>query len=290
MTNHVFKTPVEKNVQKFLLGNFIHENDAFHIARVTIHTREDLSLHSHDYAEIFWVEKGKGYHLINDQKVLLQPGHLVMIRPDDKHTFTSDKHGITIMNLAFSLETLAHLRARYFPDSKLYFWTNDKLPFQKLLDLTTINQISKRAEGYWKCQKSNLYVDSLLLSIFRFISLYDNVKVDNQQIPSWLNKALQEFTSPELFKAGQNGFANLCEKNIDHVNRTVKRVFNKTLTELITELRMNYAAQQLSITNVPIKLICIDCGLTNLAHFYKIFKETYHQPPSVYRKATQTIV
>lgn len=275
--------------QRFLLENFIQENDKFHIARTTIHSRNDLSLHDHDYAEIFWVEKGTGQHLVNGHKIALLPGHMVMIRPQDQHTFTSDKNGITIMNLAFPIETMEHLRSRYFPDSHSYFWTNDALPFHKLMDLNTINQISKRAENYWKCQKNNLYIDSILLSIFRFISLYDNVKVENESIPAWLNKGLQEFSSPELFKTGPNGFARLCEKNIDHVNRTVKRVFNKTLSALVNELRMNYAAQQLSITNVPIKTICMDCGITNLGHFYNIFKETYHQPPSVYRKSTQII-
>lgn len=276
-------------IKRFLLENFIQENDKFHIARTTIHSRNDLSLHDHDYAEIFWVEKGNGQHLVNGHKVALHPGHLVMIRPQDQHTFTSDKNGITVMNLAFSAEAMEHLRDRYFPGSNTYFWTTEVLPFHKLMDLNTIHQISKRAENYWKGPKTNLYIDSILLSIFRFISLYDKVKVENESIPAWLNKALQEFTSPELFKAGPNGFARLCEKHLDHVNRTVKKVFDKTLSALVNELRMNYAAQQLSITNVPIKTICMDCGITNLGHFYNLFKETYHQPPSVYRKTTQII-
>ena len=290
MTPEIYHFPGINEVRKFLLRDFIHGDEKFHLARATIHSRDDLSLHCHDYAEIFWVEKGKGKHLINGLEVLLQPGHLVMVRPDDQHTFTSDKNGLTMMNLAFPFETLMHFRSRYFPDSKTYFWTSDKIPFHKLMDIATINQISKRAENYSKTQKTDLYADSLLLSIFRFISIYDNVKVDKEDIPAWLNKSLQEFSSPELYRSGPQGFAKLCEKNIDHVNRTIKRVFNKTLSELITELRMNYAAQQLSITNVPIKTICHDCGLCNLGHFYTMFKKSYHQSPAYYRKATQKIV
>jgi len=290
MASKIYHAKDAAKVTRFSLTDFVWENEKFHVARSTHHSRNDVTLHCHDYAEIFWVEEGKGKHLINGLEILLQPGHLVMIRPDDQHTFTSDKNGLTLMNFAFPLETLTHFRSRYFPNSKTYFWTNDKQPFHKLLDLPTINQISKRAEQYWKCQKTDLYADSLLLSIFRFISIYDNEKVDDQDIPSWLNKTLQEFSTPELYRSGPQGFAKLCEKNIDHVNRTVKRVFNRTLSQLITEIRMKYAAQQLSMTNVPIKIICHDCGLDNIGHFYTVFKNIYHQSPAQYRKTTQKIV
>ena len=66
---------------RFLLSQFISSADAFHIARVTIHSRYDLSLHCHDYAEIFWVENGSGYHIINGRRIPLKPGNVVMIRP-----------------------------------------------------------------------------------------------------------------------------------------------------------------------------------------------------------------
>src|SRR6202012_4039147 len=98
---------------RFLLRQFINEDDSFHIARGTIHSRYDLSLDTHDYAEIFWIENGTGYHIINGQKVPLKPGNLVMIRPDDDHTFTSSTAGLTVMNLAFSADILDYLRERY---------------------------------------------------------------------------------------------------------------------------------------------------------------------------------
>ena len=87
--------------QRFLIEDFISEQEKFHLARVKIHSRQDLSLHEHDFAEVFWIENGKGIHLINGQRVRLQEGDLVMIRPDDEHTFTSNKIGLTLMNSAF---------------------------------------------------------------------------------------------------------------------------------------------------------------------------------------------
>lgn len=280
-------------VKRFFLGHFISRQEVFHLARVKIYSRQDLSLHNHDFAEIFWVESGSGTHLINGQKVLLRPGHLVMMRPDDRHSFTSDTGGITIMNLAFSTETLEHVRDRYFPRSRDYFWTEGSLPFQARMDMPLIGRISQRAEKIWRYRNTNLYLDSLLLYIFRIVEeQHVGIQTGRKAVeaPVWLTQAVQQYLTLEHFREGPRGFASVCERNIDHVNRMVRKCYHKTLSELVSELRMNFAAKQLSITNVPIKTICSDCGFNNLGHFYKVFREVYHQTPSEYRKLNQQIV
>lgn len=274
---------------QFRLRQFINDEDSFHIARVTIHSRYDLSLHYHDYAEIFWIEDGHGFHIINGEKVPLSPGSLVMIRPDDEHAFTSSGAGLTVMNLAFRTETLDYFRNRYFVDSQSYFWINTPLPYHTLLDMTLIKRIAQKAEKTWNYKKSKFYLDSLLLFIFGLIAPNKDLEVNNQ-IPAWLSSAIQEYTTPQLFKLGTNGFAAICEKNIDHVNRVVRASYNKTLSELVTEIRMSFAAKQLSMTNTPIKVICNDCGFTNLGHFYKTFKAAFNQTPIAYRQTNQTII
>lgn len=274
---------------QFHLRQFIDDEDAFHIARVTIHSRYDLSLHYHDYAEIFWIENGHGYHIINGEKVPLSPGSLVMIRPDDEHSFMSSGAGLTIMNLAFRTETLDYFRNRYFDNLQSYFWIDTTLPYHTLMDMTLIKRIAQKAEKTWKYKRSVFYLDSLLLFIFGLINANQDLAVNNQ-IPAWLSNAIQEYATPQLFKQGTNGFAALCEKNIDHVNRVVRASYNKTLSELVTELRMTFAAKQLSMTNTPIKVICNDCGFANLGHFYKTFKAAFNQTPIAYRQTNQTII
>lgn len=278
-------------VRRFLLKHFISNNEVFHLARVKIHSRQDLSLHNHDYAEIFWVEAGSGTHLINGQKIALKPGHLVMMRPDDHHTFTGSKQGLTLMNLAFSLHTLSYLHDRYFEGSHQYFWSQNFLPWQTTLDMAQIKTISQNAERVWKFQQSPLYLDSLLLLIFRLVDGSESISGEqDQHAPAWLTHAIQDFFTNELFSQGPRGFAERCGRNIDHVNRMVRKYYDKTLSDLVTSLRMNFAAKQLSITNVPIKTICSDCGFNNLGHFYKTFREIYHVTPSQYRRQNQTIV
>lgn len=55
--------------KNFLLSDFISENEVFHIARVTLTSRQDLSYHSHNYAELLWIESGEGIHHINGYNI-----------------------------------------------------------------------------------------------------------------------------------------------------------------------------------------------------------------------------
>ena len=277
-------------IQCFHLRDFIRDNEVMHLARVTIYSRKDISMHQHDFAEIFWVESGSGIHLVNGEEIRLEPGDLVMIRPEDKHTFTSSRRGrgLTIMNLAFSAATLKHLQKRYFSHLDHYFWTDDLLPYTTAVNMPLIRQISRRAEESFKFRNSLIHLDSLLLFIFRSIADSEDLSI-NKQIPAWLHDAIQDFATPELFKQGYAGFVGVCKKNIHHVNRTVKKVLNKSLSDLLAELRMNFAAKQLVITNVPIKTIGSDCGFNSLAHFYKTFKKIYHVTPSDFRKINQNV-
>ncbi len=279
-------------VPVFELSGFLHPGETFHLARVNIISRQDLSLHTHNYAELLWIEKGSGYHLVNGERLHIFQGDLIMIRPHDAHTYTPMKKGggITLINIAFPLETLRYFRDRYFPDSNNYFWTSGPLPYRIQLPAKTLHLFSTRAEEMMGRTRNNIELDSMLLFIFRQISFSENLSTPGLiPPPTWLIHAIQEYTTPEWFRQGCAGFASLCNRNSDYVNHAVQLHFGKTLTELINELKMKYAATQLVITSMPIKEICSNCGFSNLGHFYKTFKTFYQETPKKYRHLNQTM-
>lgn len=275
---------------KFDLSYFLNPNEKFHIARVNITSNQDLSSHSHRYAELLWIEKGSGYHHINGSKIKLTAGDMIMIRPDDTHTYSPiGKKGITLVNIAFPTETLDYFKQRYFENKCLYFWSNTYFPTHLKLSKEVVNRISARAEEAMGYTRSYMQLDSLLLFIFRQITANEKV-TDLSEIPIWLFNAIQKFNNPHFFTQGVEGFVALCQRNEDYVNRVVKLHYYKTLTELINESRMKYATTQLTLTSMPIKEICNNCGFVNMGHFYKVFKNIYNQTPKEYRKLNHMIV
>src|SRR5690606_12215600 len=108
--------------------------------------------------------------------------------------------------------------------------------------------------------------------------------------PAWLIPAIKKYNRTDYFKSGVSSFVELCERNSDYVNRVIKELFNQTLTEFVNDIRIKHAADQLILTNVPIKLIAHLCGFDSLAHFYKQFRIRYGQTPLDYRQLNQGIV
>jgi len=273
----------------FKLTDFLAKDEVFHIARVFITTRYDISYHSHDYAELFWVEKGEGIHHINGYKINLKANDMVLIRPEDKHTFSSNGKNLTIVNIAFPRETLDYYHKRYFANSKQYFWSESPLPYQIKISENLVKRLSSQAEETMRFKRSYMQMDSLLLFIFRNIQEFD-MQQDYSTAPPWLVSAIKTYNNTEYFRGGISSFANLCERNSDYVNRVVRSIFKQTLTEFVNDIRFKYAAEELILTSIPIKLIAYSCGFESIAYFYKQFDQRYGQTPSEYRKLNQKIV
>lgn len=281
--------PQPTDTKSFNLSDFLVSNEVFHMARVSISTRKDLSYHSHNYAELLWIEEGEGIHHINGQKVNVKRNEMIMIRPNDEHSFSSYGKSLVLVNIAFSIETLDYLRNRYFTHSNLYFWSPNKLPYHITISDNLIKRISSRAEEAMRFQRNNIQLDSLLLFIFRNLQEYE-AETNRAKEPSWLLAAIRKFNQVNNLRKGNTAFVALCDRNPDYVNRVVKECYQQTLTDLVNDIRIKHAANQLILTNTPIKSIAHACGFTSLAAFYKQFNIRYKQTPLEYRKLHQAIV
>lgn len=273
----------------FHLSSFLQAGELYHIARVNITSKQDLTYHYHDYAELLWVEHGTGFHYINDTYIKLSPGDLVMIRPTDKHTFCPSNKGLTIVNIAFSKETLDYFHIRYFSNLAQFFWTNSVLPFHISISSWLLKRFSICVDEAIKRPRTLLQQDSFLLFIFRHLNA-QNLTEKSKDIPEWLFNTIGEFNTPENLSKGIDFFAVKCNRNKDYMNRIVKKATGKTLVSLITDMRLHYATVQLTMTSMPIKEICLNCGYQNLAYFYQIFAKRFDMTPKQYREINQKIV
>ncbi len=272
------------NKVRISLPSFLLEpNDVFHIVRRTITSQENLDYHDHDYAEIFWIKEGTGIHYINSEKLNIGKGTLCLIRPSDTHTFvsTGNNTGLVVTNIAFYLESLNLFKDRYFPHSNELFWTDSKLPHTVQLNTDQLHELETLTDYILSEKHDFFHLDIMVLQIFRILT--ESLSDKAQGIPHWLALALKQYNSPQLFRDGVPGFVALTNRTTDHVNKVIKQCLNQTLTETVTKIKINYAAQRLTMTNVPIKIICFNCGFNSIGHFYKIFKKYNGMTPNDYR-------
>ena len=62
--------------------------------------------HYHDYCEIFLVLSGGARHLVGNREFPLSPRELVFVRPGDTHDYIGVGGGYSMLNIAFTMETL----------------------------------------------------------------------------------------------------------------------------------------------------------------------------------------
>ena len=93
-------------------------DDMFIISRLTLPQGSTISLHSHDFAEIHWVDQGHAMHQVNGKSIPVGTNSLLMIRPSDVHGFECAlDHDFVFVVIAFPTEILKHIQERYFQDS-----------------------------------------------------------------------------------------------------------------------------------------------------------------------------
>lgn len=247
--------------------------------------------HYHDYYEIFMVVKGPLLHIINSKKQVLNDGNLLFIRDFDIHDYTSaDGEYFEFLNLAISKKLF----------TSVIDYLGDDFPIDELLNaddpplvalsikekekiffsLTELDQINNKSS-------SRLKVKNLLTEFFVNHFLDYNNKIDN--IPSWLEITYERMKNPKNFIVGIKRMQEISGKSREHLTRSLQNYYNTSPTEFIKELRLEYAANLLTRSNLPIIDICYNCGFENLSWFYKVFEKKYGTTPSKYRKKHESI-
>ena len=246
--------------------------------------------HTHDFAEVFWVEKGRGIHVINGQRIPLEQGMLVAIRPKDGHLIQGSVEGCTIVNVAFPANTLDFLRERYCPNGEGFPWVTARLPRQIMVSAPQQRWLRDWADHLGRAPCNRLELERFLLELIHELAATNESSDGVPMLPEWLADALEKIREPEHFALGTPEFAKLAGRTPQHVNAVLKTTRGVTSTEAVNQARLDYAAAQLRMSNKKIIEICLDCGLQNPGHFHRLFREHFGVTPRIYRQRLQAVV
>lgn len=269
--------------QVLRLSRYMKRGDAFHLARAIIHDGEAVGMHRHDFAEVFWIDRGSGTHRINGQSKPLESGQIVLMRRSDRHELRAGRDGMTLVNVAFPATALTQLRSRYGRNDAAWPWHARALPTTVQLDEARSRDLTAWADVTAGRGASRLELDYFLLRVLRMIRAPAVLMAPQQIAPDWLTTALRSFATPDDLRGGAARLSRLAHHSPEHLNRVVRRCYGKTTTDLINDVRLDRAARDLRMTGTEIVDIAVDCGLSNLGHFYKLFNAKFGMTPRRYR-------
>ena len=267
----------------FKMKDYVQGDERYFFTRKRLSPRPPKVQHDHDHHELFWIKGGNGYHWVNQSSYPLQPGSLVFIRPSDCHAFYSSTHApLELVNVTISSQSIFHLGERYGEDlGNRYFWSDRPLPDHIQLDEEQQLQLSQMEHLLENGQRSLARIEGFVLEITSWLGTHDE---RYSHLPGWLKQGCEKATQPEVFRLGAKGLVQACGRGHEHVCRAFQKYLNQSPSEHINQIRMAYAARQLSTTDQPIEGVAEACGIDNLSHFYREFKKYNQLTPGQYRK------
>lgn len=267
---------------KFRWNDFCGENDAFHVARGSI--SRPVPRHSHDFAELFWLDAGRGWHRVNGQKVKLQTGEIWFVRPDDVHSLSPDAAGaFRITNVAFPRQNLVALGAKYYPKGGELFWTDGRLPAGRTMEAGEWEQLNNAVDRLARAPRREIEIDHFLLEIFRGAQILPDNSLPTET-PDWLRRACAGIRGAEHFTKGTAGFVSLAGRSGAHVARSCQRHLGKTPSTIVNTARIDYACARLQSSQVSVTEIAFECGMENVSHFHHVFKAHTGVSPRQFRQ------
>jgi AraC family cel operon transcriptional repressor len=243
--------------------------------------RRGWGSHCHEYAEVFWCESGSAIHHVNGQEFAISAGDVVCIRPDDIHAAHANSTAFTIINLTFLPETVAELAGRH---GSAWPWREGPLPVHVHLPPRRMERLHAWAAELAAKQSTRLDLEAFLLDLTRMLAEGGD---GADPLPRWLREALETLRELDHLSGGTAALARLAGRDPAHVNRVLVRYLGRTATQVVTELRLDRAAAELRLGDLPVAAIADRVGLANLSHFYERFNQRFGVTPARYRQAAQ---
>ena len=258
---------------KLLFRDYAPNGEAYHVGRRAPSGPFRGIRHTHDFAEVMWVEQGALVHLVNGTRQSLGTGDVVFVRPEDAHTVLGE--GFVQANVAFEPHTLDFLEGRYFEGAP-WPWRRSDVPAVYRLDRRQLARVAELARLLSGAQPTRLLLERFLLELLQ--ELVEPATSPNA--PAWLQDALRRFADdPDALAGGVPRLASLAGRSREHVNRVARTATGRTATDLVNEARLARAAAELKMTDEPIARIASGCGLPNLSHFYRLFNARFGVTP-----------
>lgn len=261
---------------------------AAHVARVTIGPGRISRLHTHDFAEIFWVEQGVIRHEVDGRVQPLCAGSLAGIRPARRHRLDAlDGQGGVIFNLAFPVSRLRAMEAAH-PEAveRLFGKAGEPCPTLTLPDAGLL-ELRAAGDALLARPPGELETHYRLLQALCWT---ERGPESLPAMPDWLARGLERVARPERWARGLDGLHRACGRSPAQVARVMRATMGTSPIAYLNKLRMEHAERQLRLTSRAIIDVAAECAFSGLSQFYRLFSARHGESPHRYRKRHQGAV
>lgn len=244
-----------------------------------------LKSHYHEYFELYYLENGHRYHIINDSIYSLNAGDFVIFPPYVMH-HSYDKNDVSFKRLLIYFKPevviIPEILSKLSISPGIYKLNNKS---SKYIHSKLVEILAEQNNMNIYCEEAmKMILNQLLIEIIRHKSESLNTTVEKQdritQILSYLRQNYAEHIVLE-------DLAAKFYVSPYYLCREFKYYTNSTIIQYVNTLRVTRAQRILMETDKSITDISIEVGFSNITHFERVFKSIVGITPSKYRKHTE---
>ena len=255
-----------------------------------------IPLHWHDEVELIYIEKGHLHLTIDKTSYIGTPGSIFFVNSQEIHEMS-----VTDLNTIYY--------TILFPLSSLIFQTQDNCNLSFLLPLaertmqfttdlskskvhaTYENKIKELISIYYEKNVAyQLGTKSCLLSLIYLLYSFSDIKPSKKDLTySKLHREILYYINENYRESIYlDELAEHFHMAPKYFSRYFKNVFHTTLTEYITQLRLEKAMELLNNSDLSITEIALQCGFSSCSYFNKRFKHSFGKSPKNYLEHIKT--
>lgn len=236
--------------------------------------------HYHDYFEMYFLDRGNRYHLMDDKLFEMQTGDCIIFPPQTMHRSYGDP------NMAFS-RTVIYFRPESIHSPELL----DKLTHSNSVYRPELESLRKlRRYIYTLLEEQDSVMDDHEAYMEDLINL---IMIETLRMKQEACGIIRGNRITEVIQYLHTHYAEeitlklLSDKfyvSEYHLCREFKKNTNRTIVEYLNQTRIMNAKRLFMETNQNVTDTAHDTGFTNLTHFNRVFREFEGISPSQYRK------
>jgi|HigsolmetaAR203D_1030402.scaffolds.fasta_scaffold05124_5 AraC-type DNA-binding domain-containing proteins len=259
-----------------------------------------LTMHHHDYAELYFVYEGKGTEVINGKKHVVQPGSASFLLPHHLHEIRgSAESPIRMYCCMFDISVLFGSRFDYELAGKL-LQCGDALPSYVTFGEDQAEYLKGVFSTIFREYHSSHFAKFSLIRIKLLEALHLFVRAalprscEAVEEPKVIGKTFAEilqyvhlhYTDKLTLELLSGRF----QVSPPYISHSFKKFCGQSFLEYVHMLRINNAQSLLASTDMPISDVAVEVGFDSYRNFSRVFRKKKGMTPGEFRSRYQGAV
>ena len=134
---------------------------------------------------------------------------------------------------------------------------------------------------------SAIMVESLALQLLVETGRWKEITERSPQPPAWLCNARDYVNASFRNELRLHDVASVAGVHAVHLSKSFKRYFGTTVGNYVRQQRLQFAAQLLTDTSLPLSRIAVEAGFCDQSHFTNVFRRAMRSAPGSFRRSSR---